>query len=262
MKLARIFVLFFLCSCSQNTIEVSKLSQIPKEDRLRIEKLFSNLIWDETFAYVLFGNKPMSVCDQNKIYSPSGIERGPDPTYELESLWRTWEKYAHLFPISEFVFLTEGNDNYFEVCLLNKSNCLKVTEKNLNLFQTKTDQNLNAREMLDYIVANANGDMYKKSLNKSQGLYGILLGFGTENSLGYENYVSVKRGPLPPETGQHIDIEDPISPIIPCFASFSEEETRSLREDYQKQRKEILKIYSKRNFLETTIDRLTGNLSP
>lgn len=259
MRLLKICLLFLICSCSRNTTEVSKLSRIPEEDRARIEKLLSYLVWEETFAYVLFGNKPMAVCDQDKIRSPYYLEIDPSPSYELESLWETWKKYAHLFPMSEFIFLTEGNDKYFEVYLLNKSNCLKVIENNLVLFQEKTGCNFNTVEMFDYIVTNSGNDIYKNSLNKSQGLYGILLGFGKENSIGFENYfcINKSRGPLPPETGQHIDHEDPILPHIPFFASFSAEETQNLVTDYRRQRQEILKIYSNKDFLETTIDQLT-----
>ncbi len=200
----------------------------------------------------------MSVCTQDKIQSPHYAEIHQSPAYELENLWGTWKKYAHLFPMSEFIFLTEGNHKFFELYLLKKSNCLKVIENNLTLFQRKTGCNLNALEMFDYIVANARGDIYKKSLHKSQGLYGILLGYGTENSVGFENYFSVKRDPLPAESGQHIDTEDSVLPFIPFFASFSADETRSLMIDYRQQRKEILKIYSSGNFLEKTLNRLTA----
>jgi hypothetical protein len=249
-----------MCSCSRSTT-VSKLSRIPEEDRARIEKLFSYLVWYETFAYVLFGNKPMSVGDQLKIRRPPYyIEINPSPelatVHELESLWETWEKYTHLFPMSEFIFLTEGNDKYFELHLLNKSNCLKIIEKNLGLFQKKTGRTLNAVEMFDYIVTNANGNLYKNGLNKSQGLYGILLGFGTENALGFEKYCSV-RTPLLLNTRGHRDITDPVLPKIPSFASFSAEETQNLIADYSRQRQEILKIYSNKDFLETTINQLT-----
>jgi hypothetical protein len=256
MGLFKIILLFVICSCSRNTTEISKLSQIPEEDRVRIEKLFSFLIWDETFAYVLFGNKPMSVCDQDKIRSPYYLEIDPSPVYELESLWNTWQKYAYLFPMNEFIFLTEGNDKYFQIYLLNKTNCLKAIKNNLVLFQEKKDCNLNEFEMFDYIVTHARNGLYKNSLNKSQGLYGILLGFGTENSLGFENYYSVKREPSLNSTA-HIDTQDPVQPSIPFFASFSAEETKKLIADYQQQRQEILKIYSDKDFLEITINQLT-----
>jgi hypothetical protein len=255
MRLLKILLLFLVCSCSRNTAVVSKLSQIPQEDRTRIEKLFSFLVWDEAFAYVLFGSKPMSVCTQEKKLPSHYLELYQSPVYELESLWKTWEKYAYLFPMSEFIFLTESNEKLFDIYLLNKSNCLKVIENNLAIFQEKTGCDLNAYEMFDYIVTNSSNNVFKKSLNKSQALYGILLGYGTENSVGFENYY-VKKNHLPTESGQHLDIEDSSLPIIPCFASFSAEETQNLTADYQQQRQEILRIYSDKDFLETTINRL------
>jgi hypothetical protein len=242
-------------------MEVSKLSHIPKEDRARIEKLLSFLVWDEAFAYVLFGNKPMSVCTQPKILPSYYLEVYQSPLFELESLWETLKKYDHLLPLSEFIFLAESNDKFFELYLLNKSNCLKVIESNLALFQKKTGCNLNTFEMFDYIVTNAGDDIYKKSLNKSQGLYGILLGYGTENSVGFENYFSANRAPVPPECLQHLDTEEDTEDscllIIPGFASFSVKETQNLVADYRQQRQEILKIYSDKDFLETTIKQLT-----
>jgi hypothetical protein len=256
MKLIKIFILFLMCSCLQNTPDVSKLSQIPEEDRAKIEKLLSFLVWDEGFAYVLFGNKPMSRVSQEKQIPSYYMEAYQSPIYELESLWKTWEKYAHLFPMKEFVFLTENDERLFSIYLLNKSNCLKIIENNLALFQRKTFCNLNAFEMFDYIVANAGDNIYKNSLNKSQALTGILFGYGTENATGFEDFFSVKRGPLPPESRYHIEHEDSVRPFIPFFSSFSVEETQSLIADYQQQRQEILKIYSNKDFLETTINQL------
>jgi hypothetical protein len=222
-------------------MEVSKLSHIPKEDRARIEKLLSFLVWDEAFAYVLFGNKPMSRVSQPRKLSSYYLEVYQSPLFELESLWETWEKYAYWFPMREFVFLTENDENLFTIYLLNKTNCLEVIEGNLALFQEKTGCNLNSSEMFDYVFTS--DDVFKKGLNKSQALTGMLFGYGTGNAVGYENHFSVNRCPVPPEcTDTEGDTEDSCLLFIPGFVSFSAEETRNLMADYRQQRQEILKM--------------------
>jgi hypothetical protein len=55
-----------------------------------------------------------------------------------------------------------------------------------------------------------------------------------------------------------LDLEDSSLPIIPCFASFSANETQNLISDYQEQKERILRIYSNQNFLELTIKQLTA----
>jgi hypothetical protein len=251
---APLMILFFslVCPYSLNRQEISKLSQIPDTDRAKIEKLLSFLMWDEGFAYVLFGNKPISICSQDKTVPPYYLELYQSPVLELEALWNTWEKYSHLFPMNEFIFLTESNDKRFNVYLLKKSNVLNVIEKNPAIFQEKTGLCLNSNDMFNHIVMS--GNLFKIGLNKSQALYGILLGYGTENSLGFENYFSVKRDYLP-ESLAHIKVTGRLS--LPCFASFSKEETEKIMAGYQQQRQEILTIYSNNDFLETTINQLT-----
>jgi hypothetical protein len=99
--------------------------------------------------------------------------------------------------------------------------------------------------------------VYKKGLNRSQALYGILLGYGTENGLGFEEYYSVKRD-VPAKNVVELNDNEDTPLLTPHFASFSKKETQRLIREYRRQRRDILKRYSKGDFLEITLSRLTS----
>ncbi len=192
-----ISILFLLYSFSTQATSFQCLSQIPNQDKESIEKLLSYLLFDEGFAYVLFGSKPLSTIGHDKTTPTSYKELYPHPMFELEAWWKIWEKYSHFFPTKDYLFFSQETDNWFEVFLMNKSNCLKVIEENLPLFRERINHNLGPAEILDHLVSSP--DIFRVGLNKSQGLLGILLGYGKKNSIGFENYFSKNRRTLLPE---------------------------------------------------------------
>lgn len=150
---------------------------IPKEDRAQLEALFKYLCYKNTFAYVLFGTKPMSMTSEMK---------GKHSDFELELAWKTWEKYSHLFDIKDFEFFTNSNEDWFSIFIINKKRGLQVIEENLSLFHDRLGCQSSPAEILKKIVKGE--DVGNIGLNYSHTLLDVLFGFGTKNAIGFERY--------------------------------------------------------------------------
>lgn len=237
----------------------SSLSKIPEEKRNILSILFSHFVFDKCFAYTLFGSKPMSTT---AVYKPSRasvliLYQNYSNCY-LDSLWNTWEKYKEIFPMNNFVFLTQEKGDFFEIYFINKKNCLMVIEENLSLFQNEMGFKKTSQEILDSLYNSE--DIFCDALKKSQILYGILFGYGRENAAGFYNlHCHPNRHIIKhSERIDHDWLSTPFCALeLPRFASFSEEEGTRLIRKYDAERKEILDVYSKGDFLEITLKKLS-----
>lgn len=241
---------------------VTHLSQIPKEDSEKIDKLFSYLFLEEGFSYVLLGSKPMSTIGHDKNTPAAYQELYPHPLFELESWWQIWEKYSHLFQIKEFFLFAQNRGEWFEVFLINKSNALKVIEENLSLFREKMGARFSSQEILEHIVSSHH--IFRDGLSKSHALLGLLLGYGKQNAVRFERYFSKNRKwsflyRAPRNSAEMVHIETG-ELAIPSFSSFSNKETFQIIKKYIRERKRILEVYSKGSFLEITLCRLSSHV--
>lgn len=260
MKYVFIFLLIvfpWFCSCEEKELKFC-FELIEKDDFFEIDGLFKYLIFDESFAFALFGNKPISTI---AVYKPSRavdtIIFGNCLNYSLDLLWNTWKKYKLLFPMTQYVFFSQERDGYFEIYLINKKNCLKVIKENLTLFQKEIGAEKNPQEILDSLCFTK--DIFSEALNNSQILYGILFGYGKESAQGfYDVHFHPHRYILKqPHRIEHDWLTTHFCALeIPRFASFSEKEGAYLIKEYDLQRRKILDEYSKGDFLEITLSKL------
>lgn len=257
MKLMSLLIIGFLMPYLKTFAEPQMLSQIPEQDRIRIEKLFSYLILDEGFGYTLFGTKPMATIGHDKKTPSEYREKYySHPLFELESWWKTWEQYCHFFPMKDFIFFSQNGEDWFEVFLINKPMCLKIIEENIEFFRRTLSLELDSNELLEHILSQSN--FFEIGLQKNQALYGLLLGYGKKNSIGFENYFSKGKRSLffkPRASSDLFHLEEK-ELILPSFSSFSFSETHKLLRQYNLERDQILGHYSKGNFLEVTRTQL------
>ncbi len=257
MKFSGFLIPIFLSLllCSQQIFAIADLSQVPKKEMDRIENFLSYLILDEGFAYVLFGSKPMSIIGYDKTTPISYKELYSSPLFELESWWKTWEKYQYLFPMEEYLFFVQNKETWFEIILINKVNFIKIIETHLTLFQEKIGQTLSTNEIFNHIVSS--DDFFTVGLNKSQTLFGLLLGYGKDNAEGFEKYFSKEKKTAPPPLAS-MQVDNLHGLMLPCFVSFSNQETKGIIKKYHRERQKIMDIYSKGSFLEITLKKLTA----
>ena len=104
--------------------------------------------------------------------------------------WDTWERYKHLFPIENYLFLREpniindpGETSEFKcdlIFFIDKKIFIKTVEKHRRLFETILDKKIEPRKFLEEVE---DGKIsFQKSIGNNNMLLGILLGYGKHNS--------------------------------------------------------------------------------
>lgn len=266
----------------QNIREI--LSTIPEEDKEALYKLFYNLFNRNNFSYTLFGDKPMSLAAYfTSLFDDDGMPLNKE--IKFWNQWKIWKKYEKLFSFTHY-FLIEGPDEKKaqEIYFINKKYFIDKINQNLHLFQECLGENITGASFLKKIEDNPR---IFSLFNHHPLLLGILLDYGVHNAklFNERNRLSpfVYRKTLPEIP---LDIPNPsegfsslqeefssyfsvltlfgdskYSPLIlhsvHFVADHNHPETIELQKKYRKMRGEISAIYSKGDFLEITLSKLT-----
>ncbi|MEX1012818.1 MAG: hypothetical protein WD595_05665 [Waddliaceae bacterium] len=221
-KLSFLLLIFF--SFCEGSVK-DRLSQIPKEDQQKLERLFRYLICNEHMGYTLWGNKPITANEFSSGFCPAHLFSPFPHSAKLKSSMSTWKKYSHLFPIKNFIFsdrmfqLETTEEWFYEVYLINKKLCDELYKKYPEIFS----DGLSPEENL--IRHKGNG--YQK--------LGLLFGYGLHNTDSYikmcELQDCISHLPMPPKKSSQsieaiqrsnlfefkfktLDITDPDTPVI------------------------------------------------
>lgn len=178
----RIFFLIFLFSCL-GASEVNWkqcLDDMPVQEKLYLEKFFRTMLVNSQGGYVLFGSKPS--CGEGIFDIKSNIGHLGTRLHVRSSILflgcKVWNRYfANISGAKISIILKKetslGNWAYV-VYWINKEKMLSVVERNLPLFQLSLGQSLTAQSFLD---------RFSEMDLKDNALIGIILGFGTKNSI-------------------------------------------------------------------------------
>lgn len=214
------------------------IQHISSEDKAILTELFRSLLFDDQFAYTLFGSKPIT---------HKGVFFGTD-TANFIPKWQVWKKYSYFFDtcFSNFAFLEKSNQELCEIHFVNKKLVLEAVEKYADAF-TGILGEVKPKDVLERILKS--NDLFE-AIGNSQTLYGILLGYGEENARGFELNLPNARPFIEGNAGD-------TCLALPYFQTFSPcQETSYLRKQYLQEREKILSIYSRGNILEITLTRL------
>lgn len=266
-----LIILIFFFQGIEATSVSAILKEIPKEDRESINHLFSFFIKEDHFAYTLFGDKPISLS-AHFIITPweNIVERVNDQDEIFWKNWNVWKKYQHLFSLKDFILINEpskNNKNISNVILINKKEFIRVISQNQRLFEAVLGYSVLPHRMLKKIEFNKM--TFVDSINDNQGLWGILLGYGKHNSMlynqrhrNYFNCLALSESSL---RNSSIKLkgsgDNNYSPLIIGSVYFvgdiTHPETKALQKKYRELRGKISAIYSKGDFLEITLSKLT-----
>jgi hypothetical protein len=234
------------------------LKKIPQEDYQALDSLFRVLVFENYFAYTLFGSKPMThkgafyeVLTHHPLKKSGG-------DYIFLTNWKVWKKYAcqSEFQTPNYVFLEGNLPELFDVHFLNKKNVLACIKSHLSTFREILGDEITPEGVYDSIIHSE--DLYE-ALGNSQILYGILFGFGETNARGFHEKYELNIDVQEP-TFFNEKMPKPNDLPLPYFAVFgASKETEMLRKTYEQERKKILSVYSKGNFLEITLTKLLSN---
>ena len=190
----------------------------------------------------------------------------------MRSGWKTWEKYQHLFPSAHL--WAENPKCYpgsISILIVNEDRFNDVVNKNKRDFQEVL-----CREIVDgfQLIREAkNRSLLNEVLEGHQGLIGIVLGYGRDNSWqfleGCKNR-TVIGWVWEEENGSFVEesIESDITLTdyylshysCPSFAGDpNSAESLALKSEYLLTKQKVMEYYKGKNFLEATLSLLAGH---
>lgn len=145
--------------------------------------------------------------------------------------------------------------DWLQIVLINRSACLKKITQNLHYFQNALEIDLSSEKILERIIASK--DLFYDGLKNRHSLYGMLLGYGDENAIGFEELAAnyyLSRKPIP---FHDEDVLLPLKLHLPYFMVFTDKYGHdALREEYEMQRKDILdSLNNEKNDLLTLVSQ-------
>lgn len=249
-----------------------KLKALSSQERRDLTEFFDKALLFEQYPYTLVGYKPMSIFN-----FPVTSDIGADSQTIGNHTWHqtmqrgysVWKKYQSLFPQKKNIIVEyrrSKRPGRKEMSLI----CLKLCKANvkahLSDFSEVLGRSCNSKEILEILMNPKHVDFH--TIMEHERLLGILLGFGKNNAYLYEQRVksrsllgltyqqSWEKYPLASFTN-----EWPAWPRkwrLPGFACDPDtEETKQLKQHYQKARRIIRWTYFNRDRLEVTLALLS-----
>lgn len=268
------------------------LAAMPKYDRNKLEWYFREALGWSQFGYVLLGEKPMALDVIAQTLKPfesySRFRFAMSPRrMQIQSGYKTWNKYKKFFPMPNFVILEEREKDNLLVFLINKNIFIEKINQNKNDFEIILQRTVTGEMLLD---ESASKPLFKEILANHDGLIGIVLGYGRDNAFFYhqKSQLLSEQDQLEFLKENHLDsvwtdtefsdfckkfesvswISEYISGAhmknlelmaLPGFvAQQSSIETEALRLQYLEAKAKIIDYYTGKDFLETTLHLLTS----
>lgn len=249
---------------------------LPVKDKKKLAGLMQKLFAEDSFAYTILGSKPVSWATYLNPLPLSDWTRFYDSFSEhnrtARSGWKTWEKYQHLFPSAPlWVERPKCHPGWISILIINKEQFNIVVNKYKRDFQEVL-----CREIVDgfqLINESKTRSLMNEVLEGHQGLIGIVLGYGRDNSWQFLEGCK-NRTPIGwvwrEEDSYFIDksIESDISLTdyylsrysCPSFAGNpNSEESLALKTEYILTKQKVVDYYKNKDFLEATLSLLAGH---
>ena len=265
-----------LSASAQKEIAHEKMQNIPSADLKVLEGFFRELLFFQGFAYTLFGDKPVST----ECFDLDNPEK-PDMFATSCKGYKTWGKYAHLFPQEHYVFLFyEDADEYqCEMTLINKKAFLQIVDKHREKFAEVFGSEITPEKLLSLIVQKR--CLWNTPMKDRDDLIGILLGYGKNNAELFQKREELKKERTKP-SASYCSMDEELEALNNRLQSFSGEgkitlnymrfpgfaadhhhrETVQLKKKYAEQRKRITTHYFRKNVLEATLSNCTLQQKP
>jgi FKBP-type peptidyl-prolyl cis-trans isomerases 1 len=203
--LLHIFFLLFFSNLESKEGQLYKYSP-----QSILESFYRDLFENTTAGYVIFGDKPISIegfsLPEKEI--PGTVEH----RFSVVSLLalKHWENCIRNKQ-REIFFISNCNEEsrYCELLFINRSQFLRVVKETLLLFQYKFGPKITPEGLLENLK-NGFSSVFKEHI----ALQGVVLGYGVENAISYENVSLVKK---------HITVHSPVPPYqLPIYSKTEE----------------------------------------
>jgi hypothetical protein len=118
-----LFACTHLCAGEYKNPTLEIINSIPQQDREEIKSLFKNLFKIHTFAYSLYGDKPMTygdvclegnslfwtyeICQLDQLYKEI-LEIYSEPCVLTKKRWEIWKKYNNRFRMKKYLLMEKS----------------------------------------------------------------------------------------------------------------------------------------------------------
>lgn len=169
---------FFFSSCLGITLD--------KYESVSLEEFFRSMIENSEAGYVLYEKKPVCIVgfsEKDSFYGESkhhrqnvSLKQGVKYLNKIKSLLNNDNLIIHIYdhPDREY-------GNWVHILFINRNLFLKTVQDNLSLFQYVLGFEVTPQKLLDKLIDPK--ENFHSVLKKNEVLIGIILGFGTQNSL-------------------------------------------------------------------------------
>jgi len=188
-------VLAILLFCNLEGREVENIiHSIPSRERKKIEELFAHFVQYDSLGFVLFGKtKPVAFCT-----IPLSCDYTIFPTVafplkyqnHLKQNWMIWTQYRHKFMhpniiiCEEYDFLSQRL--FLQLFFIDKKKLQYLLDEYHSEFAQVLGENFSAAK---FIVQIEKKKKLRPFLKNDEKLLGILLGFGSESSNAFRNFL-------------------------------------------------------------------------
>lgn len=160
---------------------------LSSQQSLVLEKFFRTMIEDSEGGYVLFGEKPVCIhgyCVEDYFFQRSERHKDSVNLREGALIWKNI-KVTNITNQNIIIHIYDQQDivavNYIHILFINRKLFLETAQANLPLFQYVLGPNVTPISLLNKLVEP--NESFHKVLRNDKVLIGILLGYGTQNSL-------------------------------------------------------------------------------
>ena len=265
-KIILLVLVLFHFTLSGSEIE-DALKALTISERFYLNNFFRACVRTDHFGYTIFSDKPVSLsgyfirCRSDELASPYRnklIARG----------WNVWKKHEHLFPHKNFIFCEEVEvfhdkdlDFTFKIChiyLINKEAFLNLLINYSSTFVKYLGDGFSPENFLAKVE---NTKTVTPHLNHSEALKGLVLGYGLEASLLFEEFQKDSFPPEPVSTQvivSHQPSNCKIEPVV-FIGNTESSETQRIKEHYSEPIEKIWCVYKEKNFLLIVLNALCSN---
>lgn len=287
-----IFVLFLtllitsiLFSVPKRTSKISRaMHHMNSDDRHYLTIFLRSVLFSDSFAYLLFGSKPISITNFEKSF-PFAFSRhfGAKSDFDINKGLKVFRRHENLFSSENIIVHFSEDAEMIDFLMINKRNLLKTLQEHIDDFKQVLGSEITPESLFTQLTEmNEIHDLFDV-IDNHAALFGILLGYGRENSWLFhqksmlfrkmnqfkpplkqdssleEKFAEIDRKGEPfndiPREGKYI-LQSPLIPLPQFMAVPTSLETKKLKKKYKREREEIKKIFAKQGLIEGTFEQL------
>jgi FKBP-type peptidyl-prolyl cis-trans isomerase len=171
------------------------LKYLDGERKQELEGVFRYLFVSTELAYVLYGNKPVCMLDIGDLPLSFTFSNFGKTSVYLSKFFDLLEEYKfHVreeFIIKRNKMGARSGEDLEQVLFIRRSSFLQAVNANLILFQYILGPELTAEKLLEKLLRPE--ETLFSALNTNSTLVGVLLGYGTQNSLFYHRQHEIEQ---------------------------------------------------------------------